>query len=940
MRIDASFLELLKSHFVTRHGPSTIEGTLSPSVNEGANLGEAYRRYDRIYARAVIADNFSSGGVSISNADTLDGFHALPTPTTDTLLPLNAFGVFPEEVYPNALLMNGSRALTGDLSVAAGVKIDGVDLSVHAADFASHHLNGMESDDHSQYVHLSIARTIQAVHTIDPPMPSAPFTLGANAQGQTVVGLKADQLNKQVIAGSGLSGGGALTGNITLDVVSGDGIQLISDAVAIKIKAPSGLEVDANGLALSDTIAGDGLSISTKSLQVDTAHDFTWTGVHTFQNNLLARHILPEGSDAYDLGNSVKYWRQGFISQLNAVVFAEMTASLLGGWLIVGKGQGSFAAAVSSNAIEIDFGQAMTPGHFVLVRAHDMVGYAQTEYIQVGALVSGFTYNVTRDLAGAHGTDPSWAAGTPYLILGQSGDGRIELNAYDTPRIQIVEQGATYSVQTERLRIGDLNGWGPIVSQAFGWAVGDYPGNEYAYYTPSSGLVLRGTIRADDGFLGNLSIDGVLSIATNGGLYQGTGSFASPTTGLKLWSDGGVGRIAGYNSGLQQWYASTDGKLYAGSGSVVLDVDGVTITAGQSASNYMKWSVNGNTILRIYGYGALPSYTESRILATGNSTYTDANLWLAAISYGQFGDYIEVGFPTAHFGSGGMQFNIDSNKHPSGYYSWSKYEYSTFTDLMKMLKTGLLYTRSVYAANLFSGGPVNYGDIWADSDMRVKGGLFVGNLTTTPTIGVIAATKYLDLAEQGSTPSTPSAGWGRWYVDAIGAAMYKNDGGVAANLETNEISIDIQGCYYAGASGTGAVTSWYWYLRDIPNNTADPDPQVYFNWVCPPSWAGKTVYMDIWWLPNDASTGNVRWEGIYRQAKPGIDWTGAAWSTQIVSAASGSTSLVVCSTMSFTMPSNVGRDSNIVTYIIRNGNTAEDTYSKKVHLMGIRLRVT
>ena len=55
-----------------------------------------------------------------------------------------------------------------------------------------------------------------------------------------------------------------------------------------------------------------------------------------------------------------------------------------------------------------------------------------------------------------------------------------------------------------------------------------------------------------------------LTIGTSGGVYQGTGSFASPTTGLKMWNDSGVGRIAGYNSGALQWFNDTTGRLYVG----------------------------------------------------------------------------------------------------------------------------------------------------------------------------------------------------------------------------------------------------------------------------------------------------------------------------------------------------------------------------------------
>jgi hypothetical protein len=76
---------------------------------------------------------------------------------------------------------------------------------------------------------------------------------------------------------------------------------------------------------------------------------------------------------------------------------------------------------------------------------------------------------------------------------------------------------------------------------------------------------------------GALNMSGFLTIGAAGGVYQGTGTAASPTTGLKLWNDGGVGRIAGYNATVLQWYADTDGKLYAGAGRVWLDASGISL---------------------------------------------------------------------------------------------------------------------------------------------------------------------------------------------------------------------------------------------------------------------------------------------------------------------------------------------------------------------------
>ncbi len=56
-------------------------------------------------------------------------------------------------------------------------------------------LTGLADDDHSQYAHLSQNESILGQWQYAPGSPQAPFTLSANAQGQKVVGLNADELD-------------------------------------------------------------------------------------------------------------------------------------------------------------------------------------------------------------------------------------------------------------------------------------------------------------------------------------------------------------------------------------------------------------------------------------------------------------------------------------------------------------------------------------------------------------------------------------------------------------------------------------------------------------------------------------------------------------------------------------------------------------------------
>lgn len=75
-----------------------------------------------------------------------------------------------------------------------------------------------------------------------------------------------------------------------------------------------------------------------------------------------------------------------------------------------------------------------------------------------------------------------------------------------------------------------------------------------------------------------------MTLGTDGGIWQGSGTFSAPTTGLKFWNDSGIGKFAGYNSGTEQFYMDTDGKFYGGGGNTIIDETGISIAAKSGSS--------------------------------------------------------------------------------------------------------------------------------------------------------------------------------------------------------------------------------------------------------------------------------------------------------------------------------------------------------------------
>lgn len=172
-------------------------------------------------------------------------------------------------------------------------------------------------------------------------------------------------------------------------------------------------------------------------------------------------------------------------------IFQEDGIAIIGGSLAIVPGSGQLAAAVDSADTTIDFGKAMTPGDWVIIRGVQSNRVKAVEYVLVGSLVLNTTYNVTRDVIGSYATDPAWPKGMPFAVLGAEGAGRLWMTT-DPPRYQLQTQGATASAYTNILAIGDLDGGWGYSGETFGMALGEYDtGKANLTWDPTNGLRIR-----------------------------------------------------------------------------------------------------------------------------------------------------------------------------------------------------------------------------------------------------------------------------------------------------------------------------------------------------------------------------------------------------------------------------------------------------------------
>lgn len=554
--------------------------------------------------------------------------------------------------YADALLRDGTRSLLGNLDVAAGVTIDGVDLSAlqsaynsHTADVAAHHypvsigtgglsaklglatqvltlaaidhheIGGLGDDDHPQY--------------------------GALAQSEVVTGawaFQSDLTTRHILPAAtdtyDLGSATALWRKGWLSEL--ESILFVQNSVQVTggwwmVPHASGtLAADVNNaqttvnfgvaMTLNDFILLRG-NLQVEYMKVGTLVSGTTYNV-TRNLDGSGANVWPQGQVFVVLGNT----GDGRI---------EFDAQTAGPRLSIFEQSSSYN--VQTERVRI--GDLATWGGAGLTgygwAAGDYAGGQYAYYAPGSGLVVKGTVTASSGLIGGwtltstelHNTNVWLDAAAKQLAVGSQtfgADGvQLEYNA-GNPRAYIGNGGSYY------LKFDGAN---------ISWAGVNTSLTAAGAFTATSATI-TGVITATGG-----SFSGVLSIGASGGVYQGSGTFASPTTGLKLWNDSGVGRIATYNGGTLQVGFGTDGKLYAGGGSVVIDSNGVSIGNGATgafvvgynatdkAAIYFDAPASGLTILnlsratndylfKVRWFDGATTYDGLTVQKTGTSTST------------------------------------------------------------------------------------------------------------------------------------------------------------------------------------------------------------------------------------------------------------------------------------------------------------------------------
>jgi len=229
-----------------------------------------------------------------------------------------------------------------------------------------------------------------------------------------------------------------------------------------------------------------------------------------------------------------------------------------------------------------------------------------------------------------------------------------------------------------------------------------------------------------------------LTLGTGGGIYQGTtGSFTSPGTGLKIWNESGMGRIAGYNSGTVQWSANTSGKLTAGSNAVVLDDDGISIAVGSSRTNRMSYKFkDGSSVTGgLYGYTAPGiNYMELFLAQVADSSNLELSVTSGPNPY-NYGKITLFAKSSSGAVTSSLLVSVDDGL---GIIDMSADNYITVDSPLLQISAQVTISDDLSVHDGLRVGTSTSpatGEIHAAADARIGGGLCAGSTTINPEQG-------------------------------------------------------------------------------------------------------------------------------------------------------------------------------------------------------------
>lgn len=479
-------------------------------------------------------------------------------------------------------------------------------------------LTGRNNDDHSQYVHVSTARTITARHVFNPGTPASPFLVGANGNGRLVSGLNADLL---------------------------DGLH---EDIFMRKSANSNLQMNGFQILSNETDQWHGLG----HMRIGNVGFTGWAGLRHREISTSSHYMAMQNASGRTLVNAATGQNIGLrINNVNKAILntsslafytpvalhSDNYASQLTGWRITYDGQGDFrylyADELHAKVFIADLEQALAGGQIItksvsilsrnftapaaggtatlyvwdLPSAENMAVFQSGDIVRLrtfsrsgGSLTIADCWGVVTSYSNLADKEQSWtftrssggnagamSAGTVVqadsivLDYGTSGNGFHEVNAIDglyganSPYSQIATwSGHPATGQTIRTRMGNLAGVG--FTGEYGLYARGADANQYLKLSGAGALLRNIDLHMHNGSARTVQIN-----SADGAVRLGSDVASDLTMALRSWSDGRIRIGPTGTDAANLYWSGTSLQLRQNTTPVIrLDGDGSSYFAG------------------------------------------------------------------------------------------------------------------------------------------------------------------------------------------------------------------------------------------------------------------------------------------------------------------------------------------------------------------------
>lgn len=575
-----------------------------------------------------------------------------------------------------------------------------------------------------------------------------------------------------------------------------------NDVLQFGVRASDGKLIAGGGAVVLDT---SGITATAGTIGGWTINATTITGANItldstgsiqagFVSNVSGWRILQDGTAEFN-NISVR-------GEIKSAVFTYDSVQAMAGSMGVFKSAGVVMtdAVVPADAtnFNVDIDDPAF-GHFQLFAVNDLVR------VKFGTTSTWFKVMVATDmttfwryaLSKQSGTASyTLRAGTPVVDYGVAGDGIIWMTADDAngPFISVVtHNGAPWTTQTEQVRIGNMAGIGSLTG--YGWAVGNPSLAQYAYYTPATGLFIKGEVNATAGWFGNSDtrVD-----AYGVRIFSGVNEVAR------------LGNLNTYLGYVTDVYGLGIGQVGVNKPNLVFDVtNGLRIR--NNVTDVLKFDVSGNAIIS----GKLKMDQTESAIAIGTTPPTSATvgtgIWIDRTGLYGLNASVQQAYLRASDGymiagggkltlySGGMRL-YDAVGANTSIGFWEQDPGPPAADYHIGRIMGDWLGTAPQDAILWMIAQHQTGDLWnyadivltakdyavskearitlrTDGMISMLGGVVIGaaNPPAIPPTGVVWLVEV-------TAPATPSSTYGALYAKTDSHLYFKNDGGIEINL--------------------------------------------------------------------------------------------------------------------------------------------------------------